>query len=185
MKLQQTPGDVSWMPWPDSTSCSFFCTTGELPCLEKVKKMWENCMLATWTRTGWQLRSFPPVGANSPLWNGNINNLYAGEGIIKYRFLSLHIFPTFSSSLECFFPSMFWGWRWVSPGREDLAFPRAKGGSFIDSWNSSASLTSPPLWTRGADLLIRTWTRKFQTPSPCSVDRRQFPPTAALNSSRI
>lgn len=44
----------------------------------------------------------------------------------------------------------------MSLGREDLTFLGARGGSFIDSWNSSASLTSPPLRTRGGDLLITT-----------------------------
>lgn len=146
--------------------------------------MWENCMLATWMRTRWQLRGLSLVEGNSPWWNGSINNLYAGEGILKYRFLSLHILLAFFSSLECLFPSMSQRLRWVSPGR-DLTFLRAKSGSFIDSLNSSASLTSPPLWTRGADLLITTWTKKIQTLSPCSVNRRQFPLTAALNSSRI
>lgn len=182
MKFQQTPGDVCWMPWQDSTSCSFFCTMAGL---EKVKEMWENEMLATRTRTGWQLRSLSLREGNSPWWNGNVNNLYAGEGTLKYRFLSLHVLLAFSSSLECLFPSMSQGWRWVSPGREDLTFLRPKGGSFIDSGNSSASLTSSPLRTRGADFLITIWTRKFQTLFPCSLNLRQFPPTAALNSSRI
>lgn len=173
------------MPWLDSTSCSFFCTKGKMACLEKVKKMWENGMLATRTRTGWQLRSLSLGERSSPWWNGNVNNLYAGEGTLKYRFLFPHVLLAFSSSLECLFPSISQGWRWVSPGREDLTFLKPKGGSFIGSGNSSASLTSPPLWTRGAGLLITTRTRKFQTLSPCSVNLRQFPSTAALNSSRI
>lgn len=151
--------------------------------MEKVTKMWENCVLAPWKGTGWQLRTLSLVEENSPWWNGNINNLYAGEGILKYSFLS-----TYSSSFLFFtrvFIPKYVPRRQVSLGREDLTFLGARGGSFIDSWNSSASLTSPPLRTRGGDLLITTWTRKFQTLSPCSVNHRQFPLTAALSSNRI